>query len=219
LSIALKPVLIPLALLLVFHRHWRALAVLVVVPLCLNLAAVAVSVAPQHFLFTTLPLLLGGNTAHGENVSIAGAASRLGAPSALGIALRVIVAAGAVGIFARIGREQEDVPVAMALLALTFLVASFAWMHYAIFLLPLLPWAVARRGYHNWIALVALYCLCAPDLALWLKLGAPGFDYLHLRVTAGLGLAVVLVWRVARLPREAGRPAPVQLADSPHLAG
>jgi len=199
LSLALKPVLLPLGLLLIVRRKWSGSILAAAIPIGLSLLVALALANPQAFVQTTIPFLLRGeDVAAGENVSIAGTIARVGLPVAMGLVLRVIAAAGGIAVLWELRRQTTSVPFAVALLSATFLAAPFSWPYYTIYLLPLLAYAMVGRAYWTWMGVAALYCLAAPDISVWLRLGQPGFDYVHVRVTVGFALALVAIWLASR---------------------
>ncbi len=63
LALAVKPMLVPLLLLFVFARRWRALAVALVVPVAASVLAALMMPRPGMFFTRTLPFLLHGQDA------------------------------------------------------------------------------------------------------------------------------------------------------------
>lgn len=204
LSLAIKPVLLALGLILLLRRKWPGALVAAAIPIGLSLLVTIAVANPLDFVRTTIPFLLGGEGGGaGENVSIAGTVVRLGLPMAFGVALRVIAGAAGIALVWLLRRETNSVPFAAVLIATTFLTAPFSWPYYGIYLLPLLAYAIAGGANWNWLGVAALYCLAAPDLALWLRLGRPGFDYVHIRVTLGFALALGAIWMTSRSDSQA----------------
>ncbi|MEV7970006.1 glycosyltransferase family 87 protein [Sphaerisporangium sp. NPDC088356] len=93
-SIALKPMLVPLALLFLFARRRRALVILVAVPLLLVLLSLPLTPEPGRFVSDTLPFLLHGQDEYAKpyDASLASILPRLGAGSDLTLAIRAVVA-------------------------------------------------------------------------------------------------------------------------------
>lgn len=147
LTLALKPVLLPMALLFLLFHRWRAALVTIAVPTALTLLAIAVNHDGIRFFTAALPLLMHGNTDDLQpyNASLTGALSNLHASGSLILAGRVaVVAAGAWALYRRrraCGRQPgslELTELAMILLLTFFLASSATGGDYAIFLVPVL---------------------------------------------------------------------------------
>jgi len=219
LSLAIKPVLLPLLPLLAVARQWVAAAVALAVPLVLSAPALLVARDAGRYLGRVVPCPRGSFMP--ENVALAGAAGYLRMP-ALGPPLRLTVAFIALWAAWRLWRRRHPEP-AVALAEVTgcalvsaFLLSCFAWPYFGLYLLPTLA-AVVRPGaaVRRWPALLAAYAIGGPDIRLWLMAGQIGDTLVHLRVTAGfLILLVVLGLGPTRATGEAasgvaGDPRPV----------
>jgi arabinofuranan 3-O-arabinosyltransferase len=199
LSFAIKPVLLPLLLIPLLYRRWAAAVISLAVPAVLS--AVALSLATDGGLYASqvIPSLLRGPAATGqsENVALAGAVLELGLPAQLGLWLRLgllSLAAAIAWVRWRSGGDETLRLVEMAglILITTFLAHSFAWMYYAIYLLPLFvsvlhPASAMRSG----LAAAGLYGVGGPDIRLWLLLGLTGSRVVHVRSTLGFLLLLV----------------------------
>ncbi|MET7292226.1 glycosyltransferase family 87 protein [Streptomyces griseoloalbus] len=165
-AVALKPLLAPMALLFLFARRWRALAVLVLVPSVASVAAALLLPDPTGFLTRTLPFLLRGDDAFVRlyEASPAAVLPRLGVPGAPAAVLGLLAAAVGVVCAYRRWRGPGPVPVRLAetsagLMLSAFLVSRPSYNHYLLVVLPLLlaglphAGAVARRPWF-WLALV-----------------------------------------------------------------
>ncbi|MEU9352103.1 glycosyltransferase family 87 protein [Streptomyces griseoloalbus] len=165
-AVALKPLLAPMALLFLFARRWRALAVLVLVPSVASVAAALLLPDPTGFLTRTLPFLLRGDDAFVRlyEASPAAVLPRLGVPEAPAALLGLVAAAVGVVCAYRRWRGPGPVPLRLSetsagLMLSAFLVSRPSYNHYLLVVLPLLlaglPYAgaVARRPWF-WLALV-----------------------------------------------------------------
>ncbi|WP_193514485.1 glycosyltransferase family 87 protein [Streptomyces griseoloalbus] len=165
-AVALKPLLAPMALLFLFARRWRALAVLVLVPSVASVSAALLLPDPTGFLTRTLPFLLRGDDTFVRlyEASPAAVLPRLGVPEAPAALLGLLVAAVGVVCAYRRWRGPGPVPLRLAetsagLMLSAFLVSRPSYNHYLLVVLPLLlaglPYAgaVARRPWF-WLALV-----------------------------------------------------------------
>lgn len=97
-AIALKPMLVPVALLFAMARRWRALAVLAAVPAVTSVAAAVVMPNPTFFFSRTLPFLLHGQDAFARpfDASLVAILPRLGMPQSAALLVATAGAAGGV---------------------------------------------------------------------------------------------------------------------------
>ncbi|MFF3936061.1 glycosyltransferase family 87 protein [Streptomyces phaeofaciens] len=166
LALALKPLLAPLALLFVFARRWRALAVLVLVPAVTSGFCALLLPDPAGFVTRTLPFLLNGHDAFVRlyEASPVAVLPRLGVPGPLAQGLALVASAAGVGCaYLRWRRAGPGVSqlteTAAGLMLSAFLVSRPSYDHYLLVVMPLLlaglPCAgsVARRPWF-WVALV-----------------------------------------------------------------
>ncbi|MFJ9661742.1 glycosyltransferase family 87 protein [Streptomyces griseoflavus] len=165
-AVAVKPLLAPMALLFLFARRWRALAVVVLVPAVTSVVAALFLPDPAGFVTRTLPFLLTGDDAFLRLYEAGPAAvlPRLGVPRALATLLAVLAAAVGVGCAYRRWRGPGPVGLRLAetsagLMLSAFLVSRPSYNHYLLVVLPLLlaglphPGSVTRRPWF-WLALV-----------------------------------------------------------------
>ncbi|MFF2844934.1 glycosyltransferase family 87 protein [Streptomyces sp. NPDC058001] len=152
-SMAFKPLLLPVALLFVFARRPRALAAMVGVPVVGSVLASLVMPDPAGFLTRTLPFLLSGRDEFVRlyEASPAAVLPRLGMPEA-GAGLVAVVCAGA-GVWCawcrwrRGGDGAQRLAETGALLMLSaFLVSRPSYDHYLLVVVPLLVAGVSREG-------------------------------------------------------------------------
>jgi arabinofuranan 3-O-arabinosyltransferase len=167
-SLALKPVLAPVLVVLLIDRRWRALVSTLVVASAITLVGLLLAVDAGAFASTTVPFLLGGqDEVTGEsNASILGLALQYGVDGAAVVALRVAVLAVALAAtwwMLRDDRgEVERLSDASALaLVGAFLGLSVAFDHYAVLLVPLAIAAALGRsrtlGTLLWPALAVVF--------------------------------------------------------------
>ncbi|MFJ6484066.1 glycosyltransferase family 87 protein [Streptomyces sp. NPDC091682] len=153
LAIACKPMLVPLGLLFLVARRWRALAAAVLVPLGFSLAGALVMPSPSLFFTKTLPFLLQGQDSYALpwDASPIAVLPRLGVPAPL--AVLVAFAGAAAGLWAawvRWRREDTDggelrlVETACMVMLAAFLVSRPSFDHYLLVVLPLLMASVVR---------------------------------------------------------------------------
>ncbi|MFD3470009.1 glycosyltransferase family 87 protein [Streptomyces sp. NPDC058682] len=153
LAIACKPMLVPLGLLFLVARRWRALAAAVLVPLGFSLAGALVMPSPSLFFTKTLPFLLQGQDSYALpwDASPIAVLPRLGVPAPL--AVLVAFAGAGAGLWAawvRWRREDADggelrlVETACMVMLAAFLVSRPSFDHYLLVVLPLLMASVVR---------------------------------------------------------------------------
>ncbi|MGC1738083.1 arabinofuranan 3-O-arabinosyltransferase, partial [Mycobacterium sp.] len=95
LALVVKPVLLPLLLLPLLNRQWRAVLAAIVVPVAFNLAALPLVVHPLDFVTRTLPYTLGVRDYY--NSSIEGNGVYFGLPTWLILSLRILFTLLAIG--------------------------------------------------------------------------------------------------------------------------
>jgi arabinofuranan 3-O-arabinosyltransferase len=209
LTFAIKPVLLPLVVLLALERQWRALLISLAIPTILSGLALLISVDGGLFFTRTVPFLIGGEGQSGENISLAGAVAAIGLPLWTSALLRVLVLLAAVAIAwwrwpAIAGTPCGLVEMASLIVITTVLAASFGWPYYGIYLIPLLVSLVdPASAMRSWLGAFGIYGIGGPDLGLWLRGGHPGFVLLHLRFTLGflLLLAAIGARTLQKTPR------------------
>ncbi|WP_327354071.1 glycosyltransferase family 87 protein [Streptomyces sp. NBC_01304] len=165
-AIAVKPLLVPVALLFVFARQWRGLAAVVLVPAGASALAALAMPDPAGFFTRTLPFLLRGEDTFVRlyEASPAAILPRLGVPQ--GAASLLAAGAAAAGVWCawrRWGRADAGagrvVECAVMLMLAAFLVSRPSYDHYLLVVVPLLlagagqEGAVARSPWF-WVALV-----------------------------------------------------------------
>ncbi|MEV0602753.1 glycosyltransferase 87 family protein [Streptomyces sp. NPDC050315] len=166
LALAIKPMLVPVLLLFVFARRWRALAAAIAVPLLVSALAALAMPRPGMFFTRTLPFLLRGQDAFARpyDASLGAVLARLGMPGTVAYGVAVAAATAGVACAYLRWRRGDDGPLrlvetaAMLLLA-AFLVSRPSFDHYLLVALgPLLasialPGSVPRTVWF-WIGLV-----------------------------------------------------------------
>jgi arabinofuranan 3-O-arabinosyltransferase len=171
LTLALKPLLAPLLIVLLLYRRWKAIAIAIAVPVGLSGLVVLAAPATRHFFDRTLPLLFRGQNQEIQDASIAIAsvAERLSIPDPVTTAMQFAVLSTTGVLLWRRWRSRDDAEprrlVELCSIALVgaFLTSTFAFPHYGIFLLPL---AVSITDpfspYRDWLTWGALFCVASP---------------------------------------------------------
>ncbi|MFD8892924.1 glycosyltransferase family 87 protein [Streptomyces sp. NPDC059566] len=156
LAIACKPMLVPIGLLFLFARQWRALAVAVLVPVGVSLAGALMMPSPSLFFTKTLPFLLQGQDSYALpwDASPIAVLPRLGVPEP--VAVVVAFAGAAAGLWGawRRWRRPDDadqgelrlVETACMVMLAAFLVSRPSFDHYLLVVLPLLLASGVRAG-------------------------------------------------------------------------
>ncbi|GHE44331.1 membrane protein [Streptomyces longispororuber] len=218
-AVAVKPLLVPVLLLFVFARRWRALGVAVGVPVVLSAATALALPDPAGFFTRTLPFLLRGGDSFVRlyEASPAAVLPRLGVPGAVG---SLVAGAGALaGVGCAWARWWRGAPgagrvvdTAVALMLAAFLVSRPSYDHYLLVVLPLVlagafEAGAVVRGPWFWVALV-------PQV--------PGFTWLWLepgtrrafKDAATLCLLAAAVFHHCATDRRASAPAPAPPSGS-----
>ncbi|HET7310691.1 MAG TPA: glycosyltransferase family 87 protein [Mycobacteriales bacterium] len=176
LSLALKPVLLPMLALLVVRRQWRGLLVAAAIPAVLLVVGCLTVPDASRYLSVVLPYLLHGAQLP-YNDSMVGLGFRFGLGAAVVLAARVAVLAVASGVYLRarvVGSALDARSVVFAetglALAAALLVSPMSETYYTLFLLPSLLWW-AMRGRAAAVAAAAVGIACFGTLRLT---GIPG---------------------------------------------
>ncbi|WP_086726335.1 glycosyltransferase family 87 protein [Streptomyces carpinensis] len=219
-SVAVKPLLLPVVVLLLLARQWRALAWMVALPLAMSVGTALIMPDPSGFFTRTLPFLLrGGDTLMRPfDCSLPAVLPRLGVPPLL--AQVVALAAAAAGLVCAWRRWRRADPgparlvetAAMLMLA-SYLVSRPSYEHYLVVVVPLLVAGALEAGSVTrspwfWGALVPQ----VPDVAF------PHLDASTRRAFKDAvtlcGLALVLAVRCARPPGPRRPAAPARKLTS-----
>jgi arabinofuranan 3-O-arabinosyltransferase len=226
LTLALKPILAPLLIVIALYRRWRPLLVALAIPGLLSGLVLLAAPQTRGFFGKTLPLLFHGQNQEIQDVSVSlkSMAERISIPDPVAAGLQLIILALTLVLLWRRWHEDEAEPrrlVELSSIALvgTFLASSFAFPHYGIFLLPLaVSIADPYSAHRDWITWGALFCIASPigwELDL---LPDAANDVLGERFTLALLLLLVCFWVALRrqpelsasrgLPGSVGPPLP-----------
>jgi arabinofuranan 3-O-arabinosyltransferase len=223
LTLAIKPILAPLLLILVVYRRWHSLLTAIAIPSVLSGIVLLAAPATRSFFDRTMPLLLHGQNAQVQEVSISlrSVAERLSFPDPVGIAIQLVVLIGAAVLFWRRCNSSQVEPrrivelSAVALIA-AFLLSSFAFRHYGIYLLPLvISIADPSSQLRHWIGWVGFYAVATADFWDFDRLPHSVNNVLAERFTVGLVLLLVGLWLGVR--RDEARRTGVE--HTPSLRG
>ncbi|MBA3736240.1 MAG: DUF2029 domain-containing protein [Actinobacteria bacterium] len=167
LTLALKPILAPVLLVVALYRRWQALAIAVAVPVLLSVPLLLAAPATRAFFHTTVPLLLHGQNAQIQEASIAlrSAAARLAVPDAAIRAAEIAVLVLTLWLLWQRRRGSAIEPrslVELTTIALVggFLLSSFSFSHYGIFVLPFAISLFDRSSPHrHWLTAACVFCI------------------------------------------------------------
>jgi arabinofuranan 3-O-arabinosyltransferase len=202
LATVVKPVLLPLLLLPLLNRQWRAIVPALVVPLAFNLAALPLVVHPMDFVTRTVPYMLGVRDYF--NSSIEGNGVYFGLPTWLILFLRILftlLAIGSLWLLYRYYRTRDPLfwftTSSGVLLLWSWLALSLAQGYYSMMLFPFLMTVVLPNSViRNWPAWLGVYGFLSMDkwlLLHWMYIGRP-LDYL--KITYGWSLLLIVVFSV-----------------------
>lgn len=220
-TLALKPILVPVLVVVAIYRRWAALGVAVALPVVLSAPLLLGVPATRAFFHTTVPMLFHGQNAQiqAASVSLRSAATRLSIPDAVAYSAEVAVVLITAALLWRRSRGSAAEPrrlVEVTTIALVgaFLLSSFAFSHYGIFLLPFAISLVDRTSPHrHWLTVGALFCIAARQSWGLSRLPQRLDDVLAQRFTFALLFLLLAFWLGMR--REAARS--VNLASAPVL--
>ncbi|CAN5427675.1 arabinofuranan 3-O-arabinosyltransferase [soil metagenome] len=202
MTLVVKPSLLPLLLLPVLNRQWRALAGAFGVPLLFNAAAWPLVSDPMSYLTRTVPYIL--STRDYFNSSILGNGIYYGLPMWLILALRIVFALLAIGslvLLYRYYRTRDPllwmVTSSGVLLTASYLVLSLGQGYYSMMLFPfvmtvVLPNSVVR----NWPAWLAIYGFFTMDRFLMWHWPTTGRFLEYMKITYGWSLLLIVVFVV-----------------------
>lgn len=227
-TLALKPILAPLLVVVLLYRRWSSAVVAVVIPLLLSAPVLLAAPETRAFFHTTLPLLLRGQDAQIQEVShsLSSMLERLSSPSAIVRVSQVVILAITAILLWRRWRiapvePRRMVEICTIVLVGTFLASSFAFSHYGLFLLPFAVSATDHSSPHlHWLTWAGLFCVGSAT-AWYLDLLPDGVnELLAERFTVGLlmvlvafGLAIRFEERAATRARDRLGTTPIQDAE------
>jgi arabinofuranan 3-O-arabinosyltransferase len=166
LSIAFKPMLVPLGLIFLLAHKWRGLAVAAGLPMVVAGLMLAFIPDPELFFTKTIPFMLAGQDEYARpfDASLVGILPRFGVHGRIVGVLRLATAATAIVLavlrWRRAGHEGLRIVETSSILLLgTFLVLTPGFDHYSLLVVPplmasvVVPGSVARSVWY-WLALV-----------------------------------------------------------------
>lgn len=212
-TLALKPILAPLLVVLLLYRRWNSAVVAVGVPVLLSVPVLLAAPETRAFFHTTIPLLLGGQNTQIQvaSVSLSSMLERLSVPSPLVPLLQaavLVIAAILLWRRLRVGPEEPRRLVELCTIALAgvFLASSFAFPHYGIFLLPFAVSVTDASSPHlHWLTWAALFCVGSATAWYLELLPDSANEMLAERFTLGLLALLVAFWLAIRFEERATR--------------
>jgi arabinofuranan 3-O-arabinosyltransferase len=235
LTLALKPILAPVLLVVALYRRWKTLGIAIGIPVGLSALVILAVPSTRSFFHTTLPLLVHGQNAQIQEASIAlrSAAARLSVPDPATYVVEVAVALITLALLWRRWRGSPIEPrrvVELTTIALVggFLLSTFAFSHYGIFLLPFAISLADRSSPHrHWLTMGALFCIATRQGWGLNQLPHRVDEVLAQRFTLALLVLLVAFWlgirretlrpSASRMTRDAG-PEPVLVAPTDPLS-
>jgi arabinofuranan 3-O-arabinosyltransferase len=210
LTLALKPVLAPVVLILLLYRRWAAAFVAVLVPSVLSGIVLIAVPGSRAYFSNALPLLLHGQNSRIQEVSysLVSVGRRLDVPVHVTDTIRVaLLAATALLLWKRLkGSAAEPrrlIELSTIALASAFLLASFAFPPYGVFLLPFaVAVAAETSAAQHWLTWSALFCIGATQSWYLDRLPRRLNQLLGARFTFGLLLVLVASYTTMRRERE-----------------
>jgi arabinofuranan 3-O-arabinosyltransferase len=213
LTLALKPILAPVLVVVAIYRRWAALGIAVALPVVLSAPLLIGVSSTRSFFHTTVPLLFHGQNVQiqAASVSLRSAAARLSVPDAITYSTEVAVLLITGALLWRRWRGTANEPrrlVELTTIALVggFLLSSFAFSHYGIFLLPFAVSLAERTSPHrHWLTVGALFGIAARQGWGLNHLPQRLDDVIAQRFTLALLVLLLALWLGIR--REAARLA------------
>ena len=211
-SLAIKPVLVALLVMLAIRRKWRALMVTVSVPVAITGVGWYVVRDSSRYAHVVVPFLVRGAQLN-YNDSFVGAGHLLSLPAAAVVALRLCVLVAVGWWYLRRRRGHVDVSItsfcyeAGILLTATFLAAPMSETYYTIYLLPAIA-AWASRSVRSAVGATVTVAAFFASFELRGGVGAhvPVSVPLAVRPTLGwIGCLAVFAVIANRLARPEGR--------------
>jgi arabinofuranan 3-O-arabinosyltransferase len=200
ISLTLKPLLVPLLLVLLLARRFRETAVAVLIPVALSavtMVIVAAVNANASGFIHEVGHTFSSNSGRPWNMSLSAMGGYLHVPNGLTILVRILVIA--VSLFAcwRIWKRPCKDPGEQAmwltapLFVILILCFSFAWGYYALLLVPLGFVSLTRDRIADWAVRIGVFLALAPPILVYTIPGYPN-RYYHEVGNGIFGLGIVL---------------------------
>lgn len=201
LTLAVKPILVPLLIIPLMTKQWKVFITAVAIPVMLLAIAWPLSVDPMDFIHRTLPYLLESRDYF--NSAIVGNGRYYGLPEILILGIR-----GVLGIMVLVSlwilykycREDRLFFIATTsglVLTAHWLLGSLGQMYYSMLLFPLLMTVVLKNSVlRNWPAWLAIYGFTNYDRWLSGRFIETGRAMDYMRTTFGWSLLIIVIFGV-----------------------
>jgi arabinofuranan 3-O-arabinosyltransferase len=218
-TLALKPILAPLLVVLLLYRRWSSAVVAVAVPLLLSAPVLLAAPETRAFFHTTIPLLLGGQDTRIQEVSdsLPSVLEQMSFPAALVPPVQAAVLLITAVLVWRRWRvaplePRRLVELCTIVLVGAFLASSFAFSHYGLFLLPFAISVTDLSSPHlHWLSWAGLFCIGSATAWYLDFLPDRVNELLGDRFTLGLLALVVAFWLAIRFEERAATRASDQI--------
>ncbi|MGW5441392.1 glycosyltransferase family 87 protein [Nocardia asteroides] len=201
ITIAIKPILVPLLLLPAVRKQWPTLAVALSVPVLTTAIAWPLAADPGRYFVHNLPYSL--QVRDYFNSSVSGFATYYGVPAVATLIVRGLLAVTVVvslWLLYRYYRHRELFFVTTAtgvLLTAEFALSSLGQQYYSMFVFPFLFTVVATSSLlRNWPAWLAIFGFASYETWLLFRWPAFGRDLEYSRATFGWTLLLIIVFCV-----------------------
>ncbi|TDP38395.1 glycosyltransferase family 87 protein [Nocardia ignorata] len=201
LTIAIKPILVPLLLLPAVRRQWSTVAIALVMPVLTTAIAWPLAADPGRYFVHNLPYSLQVRDYYNSSISGFGAYYGL-PPTAVLLTRGLLAALVAISLWLlwRYYRNQELLFVTTAsgvLLTAEYSLSSLGQQYYSMFLFPFLFTVVlAGSVLRNWVAWLAIFGFTSYETWLLFRLPAFGRNLEYSRATFSWALLLIVVFCV-----------------------
>ncbi len=201
LTIVIKPSLLPLLIIPLMTRQWKAYIPAVAIPLVVTAIAWPLSADPMDFLRRTAPYLLESRDYF--NSAVVGNGQYYGLPEFLIFGIRGILGVMvlvSLWLLYRYCREDRLFFIATTsglVLTAHWLLGSLGQMYYSMMLFPLLMTVVLKNSLlRNWPAWLAIYGFTCYDRWLSGRFYTTGRAFDYMRTTFGWSLLIIVIFGV-----------------------
>ncbi|MFC4376853.1 glycosyltransferase family 87 protein [Nocardia halotolerans] len=198
LTIAIKPILVPLLLLPAVRKQWSTVAIAVAMPVVTTAIAWPLAADPAHYFVHNLPYSLQVRDYFNSSISGMGLYHGISPIATLLVrGLFAVLVAVSLWLLYRYYRDQELFFVTTAtgvLLTAEFTLSSLGQQYYSMFLFPFLFTVVLRNSVlRNWPAWLAIFAFASYETWLLFRWPDIGRDLEYSRTPFGWGLLLIVV--------------------------
>ncbi|MEU4647360.1 glycosyltransferase family 87 protein [Nocardia fluminea] len=198
LTIAIKPILVPLLLLPGVRKQWSTVAVAVALPVCATAIAWPLAADPGHYFVHNLPYSLAVRDYFNSSISGFGVYYDVSPITTLLVrGLLAIAVAVSLWLLWRYYRHQElffVTTTAGVLLTAEFALSSLGQQYYSMFVFPFLFTIVLKSSVlRNWPAWLAIFAFYSYDTWLLFRFPAFGRNLEYTRTNVGWTLLLIVV--------------------------